>query len=115
MITPNTSRPVQPGKPNQGPQRPLRALVAVGGMEDADPVTRLWDRIRVGGGVGLITATGMAVFVVLVYIAVVLGGGALLGRTGSPSVWLSVLATAIVAPLPELFSVSVLVPLPLSV
>ena len=60
-------------------------------------MVRLWDRIRADGGVGLITAVGMAGFVLLVYVTVVVGGGALLGRTGSPSVWLSVLATAIVA------------------
>ena len=60
-------------------------------------MVRLWDRIRADGGVGLITAVGMAGFVLLVYATVVVGGGALLGRTGSPSVWLSVLATAIVA------------------
>ncbi len=40
---------------------------------------------------------GMAVFVVGVYIVVVRGGGALIGRTGSPNVILSVLATATVA------------------
>ena len=45
----------------------------------------------------MITAAGMAVFVVLTYLVVVIGGGALIGRSGSPSVWLSVLATAIVA------------------
>lgn len=45
----------------------------------------------------MITAAGMAAFVVLTYLVVVIGGGALLGRSGSPSVWLSVLATAIVA------------------
>ena len=47
--------------------------------------------------VRVITAAGMALFVVLTYLVVVIGGGALLGRSGSPSVWLSVLATAIVA------------------
>ena len=66
-------------------------------MVHADPVTRLWDRLRVGGVVRVITAAGMAVFVVLTYLVVVIGGGALIGRSGSPSVWLSVLATAIVA------------------
>jgi len=66
-------------------------------MVHADPVTRLWDRLRVGGVVRLITAPAMAVFVVLTYLVVVIGGGALIGRSGSPSVWLSVLATAIVA------------------
>ena len=40
---------------------------------------------------------GMAVFVAGVYVVVVRGGGALIGRTDSPSVALSVLATATVA------------------
>jgi signal transduction histidine kinase len=66
-------------------------------MGHADPVTRLWDRLRVGGVVRAITAAGMAVFVVLTYLVVVIGGGTLIGRRGSPSVWLSVLATAVVA------------------
>jgi signal transduction histidine kinase len=39
----------------------------------------------------------MAVFVAAVYVLVVLGGGALIGRTDSPHVGLSVLATAVVA------------------
>jgi signal transduction histidine kinase len=42
-------------------------------------------------------AVGMIVFVVGVYVVVVLGGGALIGRTDSPHVGLSVLATAAVA------------------
>jgi len=49
----------------------------------------------------LITALGMAGFVVMVYAIVVSGGGALVGRVWSPSVWLSVVATAIVAVLFE--------------
>ena len=40
---------------------------------------------------------GMAVFVVGVYVVVVRGGGALIGRTDSPNVVLSMLATATVA------------------
>jgi signal transduction histidine kinase len=40
---------------------------------------------------------GLVAFVVLVYAVVVLGGGALVGRTASPSLVLSVLATAVVA------------------
>ena len=55
------------------------------------------DRIRQDRGLGLLTAVAMVAFVVLVYVVVVIGVGALLGRTGSPSLWLSVLATAIVA------------------
>ncbi len=55
------------------------------------------DRIRQDRGLGVLTAVAMVAFVVLVYVVVVIGFGALLGRTGSPSLWLSVLATAIVA------------------
>jgi signal transduction histidine kinase len=40
---------------------------------------------------------GLAGFVVLVYVVVVLGGGALIGHTHEPSVALSVLATTVVA------------------
>ena len=54
------------------------------------------DRVRQDRGLGVLTAVAMAAFVVIVYVVVVIGGGALLGRT-SPSLWLSVLATAIVA------------------
>ena len=45
----------------------------------------------------LARAGGLAVFVVLVYVVVVLGGGALVGRTDLPDLALSILATAIVA------------------
>src|SRR3954453_6938711 len=41
--------------------------------------------------------TGLAGFVLLVYVVVGLGGGALVGHTSSPDVALSVLATAVVA------------------
>jgi signal transduction histidine kinase len=41
--------------------------------------------------------TGLAGFVLLVYVVVVLGGGVLIGHTSSPHVGLSVLATAVVA------------------
>jgi signal transduction histidine kinase len=61
------------------------------------PFRRAVDRVRQDRGLGLLTALAMAAFVVLVYVIVVVGGGALIGRTGSPSLWLSVLATAIVA------------------
>src|SRR3954453_2433763 len=40
---------------------------------------------------------GLAGFVIGVYVVIVVGGDALLGRTGSPSVLLSVIATAVVA------------------
>lgn len=39
----------------------------------------------------------MVAFVVLVYVVVVVGGGVLVGQTAAPSLWLSVLATAVVA------------------
>jgi signal transduction histidine kinase len=45
----------------------------------------------------LLVITGLVVFVITVYVVVVLGGGVLMGRTSSPSLPLSVLATAIVA------------------
>ena len=45
----------------------------------------------------VVVLLGMAGFVVWVYVVVVLGGGALIGHTDSPSVPLSVLATTVVA------------------
>ena len=45
----------------------------------------------------LVVMVGLAGFVVAVYVVVVLGGGAIIGRTDSPSLPLSVLATAAVA------------------
>lgn len=54
-------------------------------------------RIRQDRGLRLLTAATMVGFVVLIYVLVVVGGGALVGHTGAPSLWLSVLATAIVA------------------
>ena len=45
----------------------------------------------------LLVAAGLVAFVIAVYVVVVLGVGALFGRTSSPSLPLSVLATAIVA------------------
>jgi signal transduction histidine kinase len=45
----------------------------------------------------LLVLSGLAVFVVVVYVVVVLGGGVLIGHTSSPQVGLSVLATAVVA------------------
>ena len=45
----------------------------------------------------LVVIVGMASFVVALYVVVVLGGGAIIGRTDSPSLILSVLATAAVA------------------
>ena len=45
----------------------------------------------------LVVLGGLAGFVVATYVVVVLGGGALVGRTDSPDLTLSVLATAVVA------------------
>lgn len=53
-------------------------------------------RPRTGWG-RLVVWLGLAGFVTWVYVVVVLGGGALIGRTESPSVPLSVLATTVVA------------------
>jgi signal transduction histidine kinase len=53
--------------------------------------------IRRDRGLRLLVALVMVCFVIGVYALVVVGGGKLLGRTGAPSLWLSVLATAIVA------------------
>ena len=53
--------------------------------------------IRRDGGLRLLLAVSMVGFVIAVYALIVVGVGELLGRTGAPSLWLSVLATAIVA------------------
>jgi signal transduction histidine kinase len=45
----------------------------------------------------VLVLSGLVGFVVLVYVVVVLGGGALVGRTSAPDVALSVIATAVVA------------------
>jgi signal transduction histidine kinase len=59
----------------------------------------LWGRRRTGREqlAALLVLSGLVVFVVLVYVVIVLGGGALVGHTSSPDVALSVLATAVVA------------------
>src|SRR4051794_12960931 len=44
-----------------------------------------------------LVGAGLVGFVLVVYVVVVLGGGALIGHTSSPDVTLSVIATAIVA------------------
>ena len=54
-------------------------------------------RSRADRQAGLLVLAGLAIFVGGVYVVVVLGGGMLIGRTSSPSLALSVLATAIVA------------------
>ena len=58
---------------------------------------RMLRQLRRGGRNRWVVSLGLAGFVVIVYMAVVLGGGALVGHTDSPSVPLSVLATTIVA------------------
>ena len=40
---------------------------------------------------------GLALFIAVVYVVVVLGGGLLIGETDKANIWLSVLATLIVA------------------
>jgi hypothetical protein len=47
--------------------------------------------------VSLAVLAGLTAFVVVVYVVVVLGGGTLIGRTSSPDLLLSVLATATIA------------------
>ena len=58
---------------------------------------RVRSRIRQDRGLSVFTALVMAAFVVLVYVVVVIVGGTLLLGRVTPSFWLSVLATAIVA------------------
>ena len=58
---------------------------------------RWFDRARQNGGVGAVTALVMGVLVVVTYVLVVPVGGVVVGQPGPPDVWLSVLATAIVA------------------
>ena len=50
-----------------------------------------------GGPSGWLVLLGLVGFVIVVYVVVVLGGGALIGHTDSPSVPLSVMATTLVA------------------
>lgn len=54
-------------------------------------------RLSPGAGNRMVVAIGMAGFVVALYVVVVLGGGAIIGRTVSPSLLLSVVATVAVA------------------
>ena len=54
-------------------------------------------QLRRGGWGRLVVLAGLAGFVVTVYVIVVLGGGAIIGRTDSPSPYLAVVATAAVA------------------
>src|SRR5688572_18265645 len=56
-----------------------------------------WRRSRYDRRAGLLVLSGLAVFVLGVFVTVVLGGGALIGRTDSPHVGLSIVATAVVA------------------
>src|SRR3954470_1866879 len=61
------------------------------------PRTRLTGPLADNRWARLTTVVGLAAYVVLVYAVIVLGGGALVGRTGSPSLPLSLLATGVVA------------------
>ena len=54
-------------------------------------------RLSRGGPHRLVVMVGLASFVIGAYVVVVLGGGAIIGRTDSPSLLLSVVATAAVA------------------
>jgi signal transduction histidine kinase len=56
-----------------------------------------WRRSRRDRQAAVLVLGGLSVFVALVYVVVVLGGGVLIGHTSSPHLGLSVLATAIVA------------------
>ena len=56
-----------------------------------------WRRTRREVATSALVIGGLTVFVVLVYVVVVLGGGVLVGRTSSPDLVLSVVATVIVA------------------
>jgi signal transduction histidine kinase len=58
---------------------------------------RTFGPLNRGGWERLVVTVGLAGFVAGIYVTVVLGGGALIGRTDSPSLPLSVLATASVA------------------
>jgi signal transduction histidine kinase len=60
-------------------------------------LARLRRRSRREWSAAVLVLAGLTVFVVLVYVVIVLSGGALTGHTASPSVPLSVLATAVVA------------------
>jgi len=61
------------------------------------PLERLRRRSRREWLAASLLPVGLIGFVVLVYVVIVLGGGALLGRTSAPDVVLSVIATAVVA------------------
>jgi signal transduction histidine kinase len=60
---------------------------------------RLWRHRRSGRDVlsTVLVLGGLALYVLLVYVVVVLGGGVLVGRTTTPDLALSILATALVA------------------
>jgi signal transduction histidine kinase len=58
---------------------------------------RRWRRSRRDRLASLLVLAGLSTFVATVYVTVVLGGGALIGHTSSPSIGLSVLATVVVA------------------
>lgn len=56
-----------------------------------------WSRFPRDRRIGAAVLLGLAGYVGTVYVAVVVGGGAVLGRSGSPGLALSVVATAVVA------------------
>ena len=58
---------------------------------------RLVVRFRQDRGLRVLTAAAMLIFVVVVYVVVVVGGGVVVGQSGGPGLWLSVVATAVVA------------------
>jgi signal transduction histidine kinase len=58
---------------------------------------RAISQLKRGGRRHLMVMIGLAGFVVAVYVLVVLGGGVIIGQTDSPSLPLSVVATAVVA------------------
>jgi len=58
---------------------------------------RAISQLKRGGRRHLVVVAGLAGFVVAVYVLVVLGGGVIIGQTDSPSLPLSVVATAVVA------------------
>ncbi len=59
------------------------------------PIGRLRSRREIASAV--LVVVGLAMYVVLVYVVIVVGGGVLIGQTESPDVALSVAATAVVA------------------
>jgi signal transduction histidine kinase len=83
--------------PTQGVRKDLpirRAMAHNAGVTWLRPTRRRSRREQLSG---VLVLGGLALFVVLTYVVVVLGIGAVIGHTSSPDVGLSVLATAIIA------------------